>query len=144
MIIDRKSYNVQQTYCIKLIRSTNISKRSFWKTIVPLFFKKISKSEKINLTEEVKNVSGNAELCHIFNNYFSEIISKLKILNLVNDSAVGSNAFSNPLSIATKIFDQHTSIVNVKQKKFDSVLNFKKTSSTEVEKVINNLISQRK
>ena len=95
------------------------------------------------MTEEVKNVSGNAELCHIFNNYFSEIISKLKILNLVNDSAVGSNAFSNPLSIAT-IFDQHTSIVNVKQKKFDSVLNFKKTSSTEVEKVINNLISQRK
>ena len=41
--------------------------------------------------------------------------------------------------IATKLFDQHPSIINIKKKKFDSILNFKKTSSTEVEKVINNL-----
>ena len=51
---------------------------------------------------------------------------------------LNSNAVSNPLSIATKLFDQHRSIINIKKKKFDSVLNFKKTSSTEVEKVINN------
>ena len=50
--------------------------RSFWKTIVPPFLKKNpSKSEKITLTEEGKNVSDNAELCRVFNNYFSEIIS---------------------------------------------------------------------
>ena len=41
--------------------------------------------------------------------------------------------------MATKLFDQHPSIINIKKKKFDSVLYFRKTSSTEVEKVINNL-----
>ena len=58
---------------------------------------------------------------------------------MINNSAVDSSAVSNPLSIATKLFDQHPSIINIKKRKFDSVLNFKKTSSTEVEKVINNL-----
>ena len=55
-ITDVKNYNVQYNYCKKLLRSTkksffnelDISKindnRSFWKTIVPLFSKKSSKS----------------------------------------------------------------------------------------------------
>ena len=133
-ITDRKNYNVQRNYCEKLLRSTiklnfnnlDISKiidnRSFWKTIVPLFSKKNSKSEKNNLAEEDKNVLGNAELCSIFNNYFSEIISSLKIPSLINNSAVESKTISNPLSplsIATKLFDQHPSIINIKKKNFD-------------------------
>ena len=76
----------------------------------------------------------------IFNNYFSQIISNLKIPSLINISAVDSDAISNPLAtIATKLFDQHPSIINIKKKNFELVLNFKKASSTEVEKVINNL-----
>ena len=58
----------------------------------------------------------------------------------MNNSAVESNAISNPLSIATKIFDQHPSVIHIKKKNFDSVLSFKKTSSAEAGKVINNLI----
>ena len=58
---------------------------------------------------------------------------------MISNSAVDSNAVSNPLSIATKLFDQHSSIINIEKKKFDSVLNFKKANSTEVKKVINNL-----
>ena len=97
-ITDRKNHNVQRNYCKKLLRSTKkscfnnlgISKindnRSLWKTIVPLFSKKKTlKSEKINLNEECKNVSDNAELCRIFYNYFSEIISNLKIPSSIND-----------------------------------------------------------
>ena len=138
-ITDRKNYNVQRNYCKKPLRCTkkpyfnnlDISKindnRSFWKTIVLLFTTKISKSENINLNEEGKNVSDNTELCRIFNNYFSGVISNLKIPSLINNSAVDSNAVSNPLSIAAKLFDQHPSIINIKKKKFDSVLNFKKT-----------------
>ena len=52
------------------------------------FEKKTSKSEKINLTEEGKNISDNVELCRIFNNYFSKIISNLKIPILITHSAV--------------------------------------------------------
>ena len=78
-------------------------------------------------------------MCRIFNNYFSEILSNLKIPSLVNNGPVGSNASSISLSIAIKIFDQRSSIINIKKKTFDPVLSFKKTSSTEVEKVINYL-----
>ena len=63
----------------------------------------------------------------------------MKLLSLINNSAVDSNAVINPLSIATRIFDQHPSIINIKKKNFESALNFKKTSCTEVEKVITNL-----
>ena len=81
-ITDMRYYNVQWNYCKKLLISTKksnfnnleISKindiRSFWKTVVLLFSKKTSKSEKINLNEEGKNVSENAELYGIFNNFF--------------------------------------------------------------------------
>ena len=67
------------------------------------------------------------------------MISNLKIPNLINYNAADSNEISNPLSIATKIFDQHPGIVNVKKKNDNLVINFKKISSTDVEKVINNL-----
>ena len=63
----------------------------------------------------------------------------MKIPSLISNSAFDSNSISNPLSIAAKLFDQHPSIINIKKKNFYSVLNFKKTSSTEAEKVINNL-----
>ena len=43
------------------------------------FFNITNTQKAKKLTEEVKNVSDNAELCHIFNNYFSEIASNLKI-----------------------------------------------------------------
>ena len=97
------------------------------------------KSEKSNLTQEGKNVSDNVELCCIFNIFFSEIVSSLKMPNLINNSAFDPNAISNPLSVATKIFDQHPRIINIKRKNPDSVLNFKKTSNTEVKEAINNL-----
>ena len=77
----------------------------------------------MKLTEDGKNFSDNAELCRIFHNYFSEIISDLKIRSLINNSAVDSNAISNPLSIATKMFYQNPSIINIKRENFDSVLN---------------------
>ena len=65
----------------------------------------------------------------------------MKIPSLINNSTVDSNVISNPLTIATKIFDQNLSIINIKKKKFDSVLNFlKKFSITDIKKVIDNLI----
>ena len=58
---------------------------------------------------------------------------------MIDNSADDSNAVTNPLSIATKLFDQHSSIINAKKKKIDSVLSLKENNSTEVENVITNL-----
>ena len=91
------------------------------------------------MTEEGKNVTEHAEFFRIFNNCFSKVAGNLKIPSLINHSAVDPKAFSDPLSIVTKIFDQHPSIINIKKKNLDSVMNFKKTRSAEVEKVTNKL-----
>ena len=60
---DRKNYTSQRNLCKKLLKSTkrtyfnnlDISKvtdnRTFWKTVLPLFSNKFSKSKKLNLTE---------------------------------------------------------------------------------------------
>ena len=51
----------------------------------------------------------------------------MKIPSFINNSAFDPYASSNSLSIATKIFDQHPSIINIKKKNVDSVLNFRDT-----------------
>ena len=68
--------------------------------------------------------------------FFPEIISSLKIPNLINNNGVDSNRISNPLSVATKIFDQH----QYKEEDFSlSTVFQKKPSNTAVGKVISNL-----
>ena len=122
----RKSYNVQWNYCKKLLRSTeklyfnnlDNDNRSFWKTIGPIFLKKTQKAKILSWLKKVK-MSQTMLNCVVF---------------LTNNSTVDSNAVNNPLSIATKLFDQHPSVINTKKKKFDSILNFKTTSRTEGEK----------
>ena len=136
-ITDRKIYNVirstKKSYLNDLDMSEMNDRRPFWKMIGALFLKKNSKNENINLNEEGKNISNNDKLCHIFNNHFLEVISSLKILSLINNSAVDSNAVRNPLTIATKLFDQHPSIINIK-KTLDSVLNFRKPAVVKYKK----------
>ena len=68
-----------------------------------------------------------------------EIISDLKITSLINNCTVDSNAVSDSFSIATQIFHQHPSIINIKKQNFDSMLNSEKNSITAIEEVINNL-----
>ena len=65
----RENYKIQRNLCKKLLRKTkklyfqslNTKKitdnRTFWKTVVPLFTSKVSRSEKIVLTETEKHIS---------------------------------------------------------------------------------------
>ena len=91
----------------------------------------IKKHEKINLDEKVRNASDYTELCRIFSNYFSSIVSDLRILKLMNNCTCKSNIYSDPVSVATKIVDRHPSIIDLKKRRFYSVFNFKKTRSTK-------------
>ena len=87
---DRKNYTSQRNLCKKLLKNTKrtyfnnldirkvTDNRTFWKTVVPLFSNKFSKSEKINLTEGNKTVSNDDELCLVFNNFFTKIVDELK------------------------------------------------------------------
>ena len=82
------------------------------------------KSEKINTTEKGRKASENTEVCQIFSNYFSSIISDLRIQNLINNGTCNSNINSDSVSIATKILDQNPCIINIKKRKFDPKFSF--------------------
>ena len=88
---------------------------------------------------KVKNISDDTKLCRIFNNFFSNIISDLRIPNLINHGLRNPNINSVPVSIETKIFLQHSNIINLKVKKVDPIFYFTKPSKNGVGKVINSL-----
>ena len=58
--------------------------RTFWKTVVPLFTNKASRGEKIILTEAEGHIPDDKRICKIFNNFFSNVVSYLKIPGYCN------------------------------------------------------------
>ena len=110
---DRKNYTSQRNLCKKLLKSTKrtyfnnldirkvTDNRTFWKTVVPLFSNKFSKSEKINLTEGNKTISNDDELCRVFNTFFSKTVDELQILNISNYKLDNTN---DPLNEALRYF----------------------------------------
>ena len=86
--------------------------RTFWQTVVPLFAKKASKGETIILNKVEKHVSDDKRICTIFNNFFSNVVSDLKIPNYCNYFPQ-KNTYS--LSIITETFEKHPSILNIKK-----------------------------
>ena len=142
---DRKTYTSQRNICKKLLKNTKTTylnnldvsnvtdNRRFWKTVVPLFSTKFSKSEKIKLTERNTTISSDDEPCRVFRNFFSKTVDKLKIPNISNYKLDNTNA---PLKEVLRYFENHPSIANVKSKNFDANFTFRDTSSSEVIKLM--------
>ena len=92
----RENYKIHRNLCKKLLRKTKKSyfeslntkkvtdSRTFWKTVAPLFTNKASRDEKITLTEAEKHISDNRKTCKIFNSFFSNVVSDLKIPDYYN------------------------------------------------------------
>ena len=147
-LCDRKNYTSQKNLCKKLLKNTKrtyfnnldirkvTDNRTCWKTVVPLFYNKLSKSEKTNLTEKNKTISNDDELCRIFNNFFSKTVDKLKIPNISSYKLDKSN---DPLKEALRYFENHTSIKNIRSKSFDANFTFRDVCSSEVIKLIKTL-----
>ena len=94
---NRENYKIQRSFCKKLLRKTkkmyfsslNTKKkisdnRTFWRTIVPLFTKKAAEGEKIVLNEAEKHISDDTKILKIFDNFFSNVVTDLKIPNHCN------------------------------------------------------------
>ena len=121
----RENYKIQRNLCKKLLRKTKKSyfeslntkkitdNRTFWKTVVPLFTNKASRGEKIILTEAEKHISDDKRICNFFNNFFSKVVSDLKIPDYYNYFSQ-----ENTCSLSTIIepFEKHPSILNIKKR----------------------------
>ena len=121
--INKNNYKVQRNYCKKLLKTTkkqyfnnvNTSKvtdnRTFLKTFVPLFTNKISRGEEIILKEGNKKITNDAELCEVFNTFFSNIVANVNISNNQNYITAKENANKYPHHI--KCFEIHPSITTI-------------------------------
>ena len=102
---DRLKYKKQRNFCKKLLRTAKqlyfnnvdikevVDHRSFWKTVSPLFSTKCSKGDKIFLNDKDKYVSNEGELCQIFCDFFSNIISGLQIPSISENKRKILNQF---------------------------------------------------
>ena len=104
---------------------------------MPLFTKRPLKGEKNTLIENGKNISNDAELCDIFNGFFSNIISKLNIPK--KHQCFQNDMDADSVLSVLNAFKNHPSIKNIKSKKFNSTFSFENTNTDVVMKVINNL-----
>ena len=104
-----------------------------------LFFSsKNSKSDKIFLNEEGKTVSDENELCRTFCTYFANIVSDLQIQKIHEDlSNIRSN--HDPVLAAINMFQNHPSVVNIKQTEFNFTFSFKNTNENDFHKIIKKL-----
>ena len=114
---------INRNYCKKLLKSrkkqyfNNLStskvtdNSTFWKTVVPLFTNKPFRGEKVILKEGNKNITNDAELCELFNTYFSNIEASLNIPNISNYIMVKEN--TNKYSQQIKCFETHPSITAI-------------------------------
>ena len=89
-------YTQQRNKCVALLRNTkknyceNIDEKevtdneNFWRTIKPYLSDKSVKSDKIHLNENGNLIKGEPETAEALNNFFSNIVKKLKILEYEN------------------------------------------------------------
>ena len=78
-----------------------------------LFFSqnKASRGEKIIFKKGKENIANDAELCKVFNKYFSNIVASLNILNVNNFITAKENAKKYPQQInCTKTYPSITTI----------------------------------
>ena len=104
-----------------------------------LFFSnKNSKRDKIILNEKSKTISDEKDLCRTSSTYFSNIVSDLQIPKIqVDVSDIRSN--HDLVLVTINTFQNHPSVVNIKQREFNSIFSFKNTNENEVRKIIKNL-----
>ena len=111
-----------------------VDNRSFWKTVSPLFSTKCLKCDKIILNENDKCVSTDGELCQIFCDYFSNIISELQILG-ISENISNVTDITDPVFAAIIVFQDHPSIKNIREKNFKSFFSFTHTNEIKVKKM---------
>ena len=112
---DRLKYNKQKCFCKKLLGTTKklyfinldiknvVDNRSFFKTVSPLFSTKSSKGDKIILNENDKCMSNDDELCQIFCDYFSNIMSDLQILSISKNISTVTNITDPVLAVIIQL-----------------------------------------
>ena len=126
------AYNKQRNICVSLLRKSKIDyfanldtkimkdNRKFWKTVNPLFSEKSYSKESISLINNDGLITENEDLAKTFNNFFSNIVNKLGIEDVLADESNLSN-IDDPIS---KAIAKYESVLRIKNYMKEKDLNF--------------------
>ena len=144
------NHRKQRNYCVKLLCQTkekyfsNINVKSvsdnkkFWKTIKPFFSNKGLNANNMILIEDNKIVREEEIIANIMNNYFTNIVTHLKLKPTKTDPKAN-------LESIIDTFQNHKSVQRIKLANFysESSLKFNSVSKLGVKKEILNLSSKK-
>ena len=97
-----------------------------------------TKVDKIILNEEGKTISDEKELCRTFSTYFANIVSDLQIPKSQEHPCNIRGNYDFVLA-AINTFQNHSSVVNIKQREFISTFSFQNTNENEVRQIVKNM-----
>ena len=112
--------------------------KKFWKTVKPLFSTCGGGSQKISLVKDGEIISDDQEVAEIFNQFF---INSVNSLEITKNKLLISNTdnLNDPVEIALKKFEQHPSIIEIKEKvHVGSKFLFSKVSISEIKLELKN------
>ena len=88
--------------------------KKFWNTVKPLFSNYNGGAQNITLIDDDKIISKDEEVAKTLNNFFT---NSVKSLNIAENNALlnRSNHLNIPVDIALKKFENHPSIIDIKE-----------------------------
>ena len=86
----------------------------FWEVIKPSFSDKACGSENITLIENEEIINNEKEICEIFNNFFSDIVTTLNIPKI--PCSVNVDSTDDTVSIAINKYKNHPIIKEIRNK----------------------------
>ena len=115
--------------------------KKFWQIVKPLFANKVKAKTILKLVENDKVIDNESEIEQIFNEYFVNIVKRLRILTEEQTAYSAANQLSE-VEMAIIKYKNHPSIKAITdrmEKLGKPTFNFKFTSHEETEKEVNNL-----
>ena len=144
---NRVNYHKYRNFCTGLFRKEKklyynnldtkliTDNKTFWKTVSPLFSDKHFRLNKITLLVGDEIISEDAEVAKQFNNYFSNVVSKLNIKGFETDFIF--NPENDTISNIIKKYNSHPSILKIKENvKIETKFHFENISESEIRKKI--------
>ena len=146
-----RAFKKQRNYTTKLLKkekkryyySLNVNNytdnKKFWNTVKPLFSNYNGGSKTITIVDDDNVISNDEDIANTLNKFFENSTKTLGIREnniLLNRT----DHLSNPVDIALKKFENHPSIVNIKEKvAVDTKFSFKKVEILDTKTEIRNL-----
>ena len=138
------SFKKQKNFCSKLYKkerkkyydALDIKKvtdnKQFWKTIKPFLSEKSKKSLKITLKSEEKIISNEGIVAEEFSTFFENAVKSLGI-DTGNPLLGDTTSLDNPVEIAIKKFENHSSVKVIKENIcIDVEFDFKQVQADEI------------